>query len=96
MHAVVEAFFDPSSQAAFLLNQGPKSKQKRIPIVIRPAFEQYVCKLLYLDLCKSKTEKVLKLLRKIHWDDPAEADMVITCLRSVWLVKYPDIRYDHK
>ena len=55
--------------------------------------EEYVNKLLYVDLCKSKTEKVLKQLRKINWDDPEQAEMVINCLTSVWEIKYPDIRY---
>ena len=59
----------------------------------RSPMEEYVCKLLYMDLCKSKTEKVLKQLRKMHWEDPDQADMIIQCLSAVWEVKYPNIRY---
>ena len=55
--------------------------------------EEYVCKLLYVDLCKSKTERVLKQLRKMHWETPEVAEMIVNCLKSVWEVKYPDIRY---
>jgi len=37
--------------------------------------EQYIRKLVYMDLNKKTVEKVLKLLRKLHWDDKEVTDL---------------------
>ena len=37
--------------------------------------EQYIRKLVYTDLNKKTVEKVLKLLRKLHWDDKEVTDL---------------------
>ena len=37
---------------------------------IRPPMHEYIRKLLYKDLSKVTTEKVLRQIRKLDWDDP--------------------------
>jgi regulator of nonsense transcripts 2 len=37
--------------------------------------------------------KVLKQLRKLHWDDKEESNFTITSICAVWNMKYQDIRY---
>ena len=39
------------------------------------------------------SSKVLKQLRKLHWDDKEESDFAINSICAVWNMKYPDIRY---
>ena len=41
----------------------------------RSIMEQYIRKLVYTDLNKKTVEKVLKLLRKLHWDDKEVTDL---------------------
>ena len=59
----------------------------------RPPLEQYVVKLLYTDLGKNNTEKVLKLIRKLNWEKPEEVAFVVRLLGDVWNYKYYNIRY---
>eukprot|EP00094_Tigriopus_californicus_P005657 TCALIF_05453-PA protein Name:"Similar to UPF2 Regulator of nonsense transcripts 2 (Homo sapiens)" AED:0.09 eAED:0.10 QI:511/0.66/0.6/1/1/1/10/0/1134 len=65
-----------------------QDKQVKLPIY------QYIDKILFLDLNRQTTEKVLKLLRKLDWnDDPNLANYVISSLCSAWKVKYYNIQY---
>ncbi|XP_033641812.1 regulator of nonsense transcripts 2-like [Asterias rubens] len=57
----------------------------------RPILHEYVRKLIYRDLSKTTTEKVLKQLRKMDWNN-VEIKMYITkCLSSVWNVKFNNV-----
>ena len=66
----------------------PQTQQKE-----RPPLQQYIRKLVYGDLNKTSTEKVLRQLRKVDWSDPDTARYTVKCIRSVWNVKYFNIRY---
>jgi len=59
----------------------------------RPPLHQYIRKLLYIDLNKTNTEKVLRQIRKCDWEAPELADYVVKCIKNVWNVKYFNIRY---
>ena len=56
--------------------------------------QEYIEKLIYNDLSSHNTEKVLKQIRRLHWNDDAEeANFAIKTLGSVWNYKYNNIRY---
>lgn len=57
----------------------------------RPPMHEYIRKLLYKDLSKTTTEKVLRQIRKLPWDDPQVALYVIKCLIRVWNMKYNSV-----
>ena len=59
----------------------------------RPPLHQYIRKLLYTDLNKTNTEKILRQIRKLDWEDPDVAAYAIKCLKNVWNQKYFNIRY---
>ncbi|XP_071552083.1 regulator of nonsense transcripts 2 isoform X1 [Panulirus ornatus] len=87
--------FDPRyntmiENAYFYVNPpdtGPDSAKKE-----RPPMHQYIRKLLYNDLCKSNTEKILRQMRKMHWEDSAIAGYIVKCLTAVWNAKFYNIR----
>lgn len=68
----------------------PPEKQK-VNQIERPPMHEYIRKLLYKDLSKTTTEKVLRQIRKLPWDDPQIVLYVIKCLIRVWNVKYNSI-----
>ncbi|KAF0308344.1 Regulator of nonsense transcripts 2 [Amphibalanus amphitrite] len=59
---------------------------------VRPPLHNYMRKLIYQDLAKNTTEKVLRQLRKLDWKDADTASYCIKCLSSVWRIKYYHIR----
>ena len=76
--------FDIFSEIFFLLIQG----RKLTPI------QEYIEKLIFNDLSSHNTEKVLKQIRRLHWnDDQEEAAFVVKTLGSVWNYKFNNIRY---
>ena len=60
----------------------------------RPPLHQYIRKLLYTDLNKSNTEKILRQIRKLDWDNPDVTSYIVKCLRNVWNLKYFNIRHE--
>lgn len=58
----------------------------------RPPMHQYIRKILYTDLSKINTEKVLRQFRKLNWDDEAITAYAIKCFISSWNVRYYNIR----
>ena len=58
----------------------------------RPAWQEYICKLLYSDLSKNSTEKVLRQVRKLDWQDKVVSNFAIESIASVWNVKYYNVR----
>ena len=48
---------------------------------------------MYTDLNKSNTEKILRQIRKMNWDDPDISNYIVKCLKNVWNLKYFNIRY---
>ncbi|CAB4029434.1 regulator of nonsense transcripts 2-like isoform X1 [Paramuricea clavata] len=57
----------------------------------RPPMQEYVRKLIYKDLSKTTTEKVLRQLRKLPWDEEEICSYVVRCLIRSWNVKYSNI-----
>ncbi|KAM4746827.1 regulator of nonsense transcripts 2 isoform 2-T2 [Rhinophrynus dorsalis] len=57
----------------------------------RPPLQEYIRKLLYKDLSKVTTEKVLRQMRKLPWQEPEVKDYVICCMINIWNVKYNSI-----
>uniref|UniRef100_A0A4W3J7N9 Regulator of nonsense transcripts 2 n=1 Tax=Callorhinchus milii TaxID=7868 RepID=A0A4W3J7N9_CALMI len=57
----------------------------------RPPLQEYIRKLLYKDLSKVTTEKVLRQMRKLAWQDPEVKEYVINCMINIWNVKYNSI-----
>lgn len=58
----------------------------------RPPIHEFIRKLLYQDLSKTNTDKVLKWMRKLDWEDEAIASYAIKCLTAAYNVKYLNIR----
>ncbi|XP_047478568.1 regulator of nonsense transcripts 2-like [Penaeus chinensis] len=87
--------FDPRyntmiENAYFYVNppdSGPETTKKE-----RPPMHQYIRKLLYDDLCKSNTEKILRQMRKMHWEDPLVSSYIVKCLTAIWNAKFYNIR----
>lgn len=59
---------------------------------VRPPLHDYIRKLLYKDLTKSNTEKILRQMRKLDWEDPDVCAYATKCLIAIWNVKYYNIR----
>ncbi|XP_069764577.1 regulator of nonsense transcripts 2 isoform X7 [Narcine bancroftii] len=57
----------------------------------RPPLQEYIRKLLYKDLSKVTTEKVLRQMRKLAWHDLEVKEYVINCMINIWNVKYNSI-----
>lgn len=58
----------------------------------RPPMHEYIRNLLYKDLSKNNTEKILRQMRKLNWDDLEIAFYSTKCLTAIWNVKYYNIR----
>lgn len=54
---------------------------------------QFIDNLIYKELAKSTTSKVLIKLRKLDWANPEISSYTIKCLSSVWNLKYYNIVY---
>ncbi|KAH0515625.1 Regulator of nonsense transcripts 2 [Microtus ochrogaster] len=74
--------------AYYYCNPPPAEKTVRKK---RPPLQEYVRKLLYKDLSKVTTEKVLRQMRKLPWQDQEIKDYVICCMINIWNVKYNSI-----
>ncbi|KAK6176702.1 hypothetical protein SNE40_014951 [Patella caerulea] len=74
---------------AYFYSNPPEAQQ--IVRVERPPIHQYIRKLLYKDLTKITTEKVLRQIRKLDWDDPDIAFYATKCLTGVWNTRYNSI-----
>jgi regulator of nonsense transcripts 2 len=57
----------------------------------RSVMELFVRKLIYLDLTKRNYVKILKQLRKLHWEDPAVVNMLKKVFTKIWKVRYNNI-----
>jgi len=60
---------------------------------VRPPMHQFIRKLLYADLNKSNCDKILKIVRKLNWEDVEVAAYIVKCVKNVWNIKYFNIRY---
>lgn len=57
----------------------------------RPPMHEYIRKILYHDLSKPSTDKILRQMRKLNWDDPELLAYAVKCLTNVWNVRYLNI-----
>ena len=53
--------------------------------------EQFIRHLIYDVLSKKTIDKVLRLLRKLHWDDPEVVRTLHKVFTKAWKVKYSNI-----
>ncbi|BEI85184.1 hypothetical protein CcaverHIS002_0505850 [Cutaneotrichosporon cavernicola] len=60
-------------------------------VVELPPMQLYIQHLLYNVLTKRAQEKVLLLMRKMHWEDPETADFLLRTFTEVWEVKFENI-----
>ncbi|KAM6987187.1 regulator of nonsense transcripts 2 isoform 2-T2 [Aplochiton taeniatus] len=74
--------------AYYYCNPPPMEKMVRKK---RPPLHEYIRKLLYKDLSKVTTEKVLRQMRKLPWQDPESKSYLICCMVNIWNVKYNSI-----
>uniref|UniRef100_A0A671TBT7 Regulator of nonsense transcripts 2 n=1 Tax=Sinocyclocheilus anshuiensis TaxID=1608454 RepID=A0A671TBT7_9TELE len=74
--------------AYYYCNPPPMEKTVRRK---RPPLQEYIRKLLYKDLSKVTTEKVLRQMRKLSWHDPDVKSYLICCMINIWNVKYNSI-----
>ncbi|KAF9186588.1 hypothetical protein BGZ51_000327 [Haplosporangium sp. Z 767] len=56
-----------------------------------PPIEQFIRKLLYLDLCKKNVEATHKLLRKLDWTNKEIYNLVVRLFSKVWKIKFSNI-----
>lgn len=63
----------------------------RGPLVTRPPWQEYVRTILYKDLNKVNTEKVLRQIRKFNWNDPETFQYLVTSLTEIWNVKFNNV-----
>lgn len=57
----------------------------------RSPMELYIRKLIYGDLTKKSLDKILKQLRKLHWEDASIFKLMVKVFQKVWKVKYSNI-----
>lgn len=58
----------------------------------RPVMHQFIRKLLFQDLQKNNTDKIVRLVRKLDWNNEEINAYAIKCLSSAHKVKYFNIR----
>ncbi|KAJ3666664.1 hypothetical protein Zmor_002099 [Zophobas morio] len=58
----------------------------------RPVMHQFIRKLLFQDLQKNNTDKIMRLIRKLDWSNEEVSSYAIKCLSSAHNVKYFNIR----
>ncbi|XP_048123551.1 regulator of nonsense transcripts 2 [Alosa alosa] len=75
--------------AYYYCNPPPMEKTVRKK---RPPLQEYIRKLLYKDLSKVTTEKVLQQLHCVAcWQDPETKSYLVCCMVNIWNVKYNSI-----
>lgn len=53
--------------------------------------EIFIRKLIYLDLNKKNYNKIIKSLRKLHWEEPAVFNVMVKVCSKIWKVRYSNI-----
>lgn len=58
----------------------------------RPVMHQFIRKILYQDLQKNNGDKILRIMRKLNWNDDAVSSYAVKCLSGAHNMKYFNIR----
>lgn len=58
----------------------------------RPVMHQFIRKILYQDLQKNNTDKIMRLMRRLDWNNEETYSYAIKCLTGAHNVKYFNIR----
>ncbi|KAJ8919747.1 hypothetical protein NQ315_006276 [Exocentrus adspersus] len=58
----------------------------------RPVMHQFIRKLLYQDLQKNNTDKIMRLMRKLDWANQEVSSYAVKCLTGAHNLKYFNIR----
>ncbi|CAH0546674.1 unnamed protein product [Brassicogethes aeneus] len=58
----------------------------------RPVMHQFIRKILYIDLQKNNTDKIMRLMRKLDWTNEEIFEYAIKCLTGAYNLKYFNIR----
>ncbi|XP_058061437.1 regulator of nonsense transcripts 2 [Anopheles bellator] len=59
---------------------------------VRPLMHTYIRQLIYRELDKTNVDKLIKLLRRLDWDDPDTFDYTVRCLSKAYNIRYHLIR----
>ncbi|KPV73840.1 uncharacterized protein RHOBADRAFT_54435 [Rhodotorula graminis WP1] len=81
-------------QSAMLENayyQCDPPERPAIPPKERTPMQLYLRHLFYNVLNRNSSDKVLKLLRKLHWEDPAVVRKLHNAFTKVWKIKYSNV-----
>lgn len=62
-----------------------------IKVKERSTMEMYIRKLIHEELCKKSLDKVLKQLRKLHWEDASIRTIMSKIFQKIWKVKFGNI-----
>ncbi|KAG1175001.1 hypothetical protein G6F70_000728 [Rhizopus microsporus] len=62
-----------------------------VQIKERTPMELYIRKLIHEDLCKKSLDKVLKQLRKLHWEDVKIRQLLVRIFQKIWKIKFSNI-----
>lgn len=62
-----------------------------IQVKERSTMELYIRKLIHEDLCKKTLDRILKQLRKLHWEDPAICNLLAKIFQKIWKIKFGNI-----
>ncbi|KAI5477244.1 regulator of nonsense transcripts 2 [Pseudohyphozyma bogoriensis] len=64
------------------------------PIVVpkeRTPMQLYIRHLFYNALTRNSSDRILKLVRKLHWEDPAVVAKLHSAFTKVWKIKYSNV-----
>lgn len=62
-----------------------------IQVKERPPMELYIRKLILEDLCKKSLDKILKQLRKLHWEDETIRALMVKIFHKIWKIKFGNV-----
>lgn len=77
-------------ETAYYLVKQPEGM--RIQRKVRPLFHTYIRHLIFEELNKSNVDKMIKLLRRLDWEDRDIHDYAVKCLSKAYSIRYHLIR----
>ncbi|XP_058812467.1 regulator of nonsense transcripts 2 [Topomyia yanbarensis] len=77
-------------ETAYYLVKQPEGM--RIQRKIRPLIHTYLRHLIFEELNKSNVDKMIKLLRRLNWEDRDTQDYAVKCLSKAYCIRYHLIR----